>query len=274
MPDLAKGESPTSYSNPAAYERFMGRWSARLSPLFTQFAGLYAGQHILDVGCGTGSLSRHLLDSSASTRVVGVDPTEDYVSFARQEVASSRARFDVGLAESLPFPDETFDAALALLVLQDVSDTARTAREMLRVTRQGGSVAACVWDFRDGMPMFALFWQAAETVAPEAVARRRAERAATPLGLQELADLWTRAGLAAVRTAALELTQEFASFDDYWRPYLEGATPTCQFAATIDRDTRGALTATLRRMIPDVRSDGSFSLPARAFAVTGLARAR
>lgn len=121
-----------TYSHPAAYEQFMGRWSARLAPLFIRFVGVGDGQRVLDVGCGTGSLSRSLLASSKAMRVVGVDPTEDYVTFARQRVLDSRATFQVGSAESLPFPDKSFDAAMALLVVQDMDDPGRAVREMAR----------------------------------------------------------------------------------------------------------------------------------------------
>lgn len=110
----------------------------------------------------------------------------------------------------------------------------------------------------------------AEAVAPEATARYRA-RPSNRLGLQALAELWADAGLSAVRTAKLELTQEFASFEDFWMPYLAGATPTCEFAVAVNRETGGQLTNALRRIIPGVRSDGSFSLSARAFAVAGVA---
>jgi ubiquinone/menaquinone biosynthesis C-methylase UbiE len=264
--------SPSIYSNPAAYEKFMGRWSACLAPLFVHFAGVRNGQRILDVGCGTGSLSRSLLASGNAITVVGVDPTQDYVAFARQTTPDPRATFEMGAAESLPFSDESFGAALALLVLQDMEDTGRDVREMARITRRSGTVAACLWDFRDGMPMFAMFWQAAEQVAPEAVAQRRAARPSSRLGLQELAGLWNSANLSSVRTATLELSQEFTSFDDFWLPFLAGATPTCEFAVSVNRETRGELTNALRRIIPGVRPDGSFSLPARAFAVAGLAR--
>lgn len=260
-----------TYSNPAAYEQLMGRWSARLAPLFVRFAGVGDGQRILDVGCGTGSLSRSLLASGKAIRVVGVDPAEDYVAFARQAAADSRAMFQVGAAESLPFADGSFDAAMALLVLQEFDDPGRAAREMVRTTRRGGTVAACLWDFLDGMPMFSLFWQAAEAAAPETVARRRAEHPPSRFGPQALAELWTGAGLTEVRTAGLELSQEFGSFEDFWLPFLTEATPTSEFAMAVNRETRGELANTLRRIIPRVQSDGSFALPARALAVSGIA---
>lgn len=261
-----------SYSNPAAYERFMGRWSARLAPQLIDFAGVRDGQNILDVGCGTGSLSHALVSGDGTTDVIGVDPVEAYVSFARQAVQHSRARFEVGAAESLPFGDESFDAALSLLLLQDLADPNRAVREMARVTRRCGVVAACQWDFQGGIPMLTLLRQAAEAVAPQAVARRRAEDGPTNrTSLKDLKRLWINSGLSAVRTSALELLMEFDSFDDFWLPFLGGATPTSAFIATLNRETDGALANALRDIIPNVRSDGSFVLPARAWAVAGTA---
>ena len=258
-----------TYADPAAYEHFMGRWSARLAPLFVRFAGIQDGQHVLDVGCGTGSLSRALLAAGRAIRVVGTDPTADFIAFARRELSDSRAMFQVSAAETLPFPGQSFDTVLALLVLQEFDDPGRAVREMVRTTRRGGTVSACLWDFVDGMPMTSLFWRAAETVAPDAVARRRAEHPPCRLDFGALHDLWADAGLAEVRTANLEMSQEFRSFDDYWLPFLTGCTPTCAFAVAVDRDTRGALTNELRRIMPNVRTDGSFVLPARALAVAG-----
>jgi ubiquinone/menaquinone biosynthesis C-methylase UbiE len=258
-----------SYIDPPAYERFMGRWSERLAPLFIQFAGIRDGERVLDVGCGTGSLARALLSSGTKTRVVGIDPTEDFVSFAKRRMPGPRAEFHVGIAETLPFPDRSFDVVLALLVMQEMDERSRAVREMVRTTRRGGRIAACLWDFAKSMPMIALFWRAAETVAPEAVTRRRAEQQSTWPGLEELVALWTEAGLKEVRTAGIDLPMDFTSFEDYWLPFLAGPTPTCQFAVAVNRETNGELENELRRIIPDVRTDGSFTLTARALAIAG-----
>jgi SAM-dependent methyltransferase len=252
----------------------MGRWSAHLAPLFLRFVGVKEKQRILDAGCGTGSLSRELLASGKTIRVDGVDPVADYVSFARQTTPSPRAEFTLAPGHALPFANATFDATLALLVLQDVADPNRTVVEMARVTRPGGSVAACQWDFRNGLPMLSLMWEAAEAVAPEAVARHHTSNPKLPCGradLTELAELWTRSGLSEVRTTSLELSMEFSSFDDFWVPFLGGATSTSTFAAAINRETGGALARELRNMIPKARPDGSFGLPARAWAAAGIA---
>lgn len=263
-----------AYTNPAAYEQFMGRWSARIAPLFIGFAGVRDGQRILDVGCGTGSLSRALLASGRTIDVVGVDPTASYLSFAREAIPAARVQFQLGAAEALPFANGTFDVVLSLLVLQDITNPDRALLEMARVTRRGGTVAACQWDFVGGAPMFSLFWLAAEAVAPQAVARHRANNSQLrqrPASLQDLAALWIASGLEEVRTATLELSMTFGSFDDYWLPFLGGATPTSTLAAAIDKETGGALARALHDKITDIQPDGSFALPARAWSVAGVA---
>lgn len=261
-----------TYSNPTAYEEFMGRWSARLAPLFLRFAGIEDGQRILDVGCGTGALAGAALSAGSAITVTGVDPVAEYVSFARQAIDDPRADFRVGSVEALPFADHAFDATLGLLVLQEFAEPDRSIAEMARVTRLSGPVAACQWDFRGGMPMLSLFWEAAAVVAPEETARRRAP--GLPLkgaDLGELAQRWTKAGLSNVKTAHLEFSMRFRSFDDFWLPFLSGATPTSAFAAALDRESDGALERVLRGKLSDSRSDGPFELSARALAVVGIA---
>lgn len=261
-----------TYSNPEAYERFMGRWSARLAPLFLRFVGLEDGQRILDVGCGTGVLVRTALAAGTAIKATGVDPVETFISFARRAADDSRAEFQVASVDALPFPDGMFDATLGLLVLQEFDDPDRSIREMARVTRSFGQVAACQWDFRGGMPMMTMFWESAAVLAPDEVARRQA--AARPLrnaDLDELARRWTKAGLSRVRTTHLEFLMPFRSFEDFWLPFVSGATPLSVFAADLNRDSGGELERLFRHRLRDVRPDGSFELAARALAVCGVA---
>jgi SAM-dependent methyltransferase len=258
-----------SYANPAGYERFMGRWSALLAPAFLRFAQVRDDQHVLDVGCGTGVMSRAIISSGATVRVTGVDPSAEYLAFAARGARADRARFEVGSAEALPFAAGAFDAALALLVLQDFDEPARAVREMARVTCPEGIIAACIWDFEHGLPMLSLLRQAAEALAPdEAQSRSRRHHA----GLEELGALWKECGLHDVVTETFEIGMAFASFEDYWQPVLGRSTPTTAMVARVDKQTEGALARLLREKIAGMQPDGSLVLPARAFAVRGLAR--
>jgi SAM-dependent methyltransferase len=259
-----------SYANPAAYQRFMGRWSARLAPSFLRFAGLKGARRVLDVGCGTGTLARAAIAAGLAAEITGVDPIPEYVAFAREGVRHGRAEFHVGDAASLAFPAGSFDAALSLLVLQEFADPRPAVREMARVTRAGGIVATCMWDFENGLPMLSLFWRAAEAVAPEDVRRRRQASESQPHATAAaLQDLWRHCGLTSIETVTLEIAMEFSSFADYWEPFLAGSTPTSAFAAALERQTGGAVARALRELIAGVQVDGSFVLPARAWAVKG-----
>jgi SAM-dependent methyltransferase len=238
-----------SYTNPAAYNRFMGRWSALLAPACLRFVDIREGQHVLDVGCGTGSLSRAVLASGATTKITGIDPVPSFVEFARELVSDPRAQFRTGAVEALPFADHTFDAALGLLVLQDFNDPMRAIKEMTRVTRGGG-----------------------EAVAPQAVrAHRRRNSLPKHASLKDLERLWKTAGLCDIATATLELPMAFASFEDFWEPFLGGATPTTLFAAALDVQTRGRFGTALRHNLKCVQRDGSFVLAGHAWAVRGIA---
>lgn len=256
-----------SYTNPAAYERFMGGWSAQLAPMFLRFAQVKDGQHVADVGCGTGVLSRAVATSSPAARVTGIDPSPEYLTFAARNLPAERMRFQVGRAEALPLGDGVFDAALALLVLQDFDEPKQAVREMARVTRTDGVVAACVWDFENGLPMLSLLRQATEAVAPDEVLATFRKRHG---GLQDLHALWRECSLHNVVIETFEIGMVFASFNDYWQPVLGRSTPTSAFVAKVDEQTGGALARVLREKISGVAPDGSFVLPARAFAVRGL----
>ena len=191
----------------------------------------------------------------------------------RVSASDLRTQFQVGIAESLPFADHSFDAALSLLVLQDFRDARQAICEMARVTRAGGIVAACQWDFAQGLPMLSLLWQAAEAVAPEAVAKWHQDNPHPSLAsLTQLEALWQSCGLSDVTTATLQIAMHFTSSEDYWRPYVGAATPTSALAAALNAQTGGGLARVLQDRIAGVQPDGSFVLPARAWAIKGRVR--
>jgi SAM-dependent methyltransferase len=241
-----------------AYELYMGRWSRRLAPLYAAFAGVQDGERILDVGTGTGGLAASL----PRCEVVGVDPSAAFVEHAAKAIPS--ARFEVGDAQALRFADASFDQAMALLVLNFIPDHEKALAEMRRVTRPGGTVSACVWDYGDGMESLRVFWD--EAVALDAAASPKHERNMKLCREDALGALWRKAGLREVRQDALQIEQAFASFRDYWEPFLRGIGPGGAYVASLAEERRRALEKRLRGCFPD----GPFTLRARAWCAKGM----
>ena len=255
------------FANARAYEARMGRWSARLAPLFVNFAQIADDGRVLDVGCGTGALVRTVAAITRQSAIVGIDPAQPFLEYARTQVADPRITFERGNALDLPYPAGTFDYTLSLLVLMFLPHPEQAASEMRRVTRPGGTVAACTWD-REGQEMTSVFWEAAVRLAPDAAAR--AER---PLRLDQagqLAALWHATGLQHVEETALEMDMAFTSFDDYWQPHLTGDGPSGVYVAGLPPEHRDALRQALQERLQANRPDGAFSLRAKALAVRGV----
>jgi SAM-dependent methyltransferase len=255
------------FSNSDAYDRYMGRWSRRLAPLLTQFAHIEDGQAILDLGCGTGQLSAVVAESAPTCAIAGVDRSPEYVAAARKGVPSPRAHFEVGDAQALRFADGTFDRVLSLLVINFVPDHRRAFREMIRVTRPGGIVAAAVWDYGDGMEMLRTFWDAVVSIDPDAASKD--ERHSPLCRCGDLASLWQAHGLNDVDEQPLTVTLDFASFDDYWEPFLTGQGPAGVYASCLPGAWARKLREQLRARLLHGASDRPFTLRARAWAVRG-----
>jgi SAM-dependent methyltransferase len=259
------------FANPAAYRLWMGRWSARLAPALVAFADVAACSRLLDVGSGAGALSLALLEGVPGATVVGIEPAADFVAWCRETATDPRLRFETGDALALPFPDHSFDATLSLLILQELADAPLALSEMRRVTRPGGPVAASQWDFAGGMPMLSLFWDAVIEVAPGAAARQAAAKcmAVDYPDDAALERLWRGAGLVGVETARHRIDMTFASFEDYWRPFLSNVSLASSFAGTLGDGHRAELAGRLRRRIAGAAPDGPFTLEAHAWAVRG-----
>ncbi len=248
-----------------AYDRFIGRYGAALGEAMLEAAGVVAGQRVLDVGCGSGALAGRAAEVVGAENVAAVDPSESFAEGCRARVPGADVR--VAPAESLPFPDGMFDAVLAQLVVNFMSDAERGVAEMTRVAKPGGVVAAAVWDYGGGMRMLRAFWDAVAAVDPGSVEKDegRFMRYATP---DELEALWSKATLDDVAVSSLDVEASYDDFDDLWTPFLAGIGPAGAYTASLDPAGREALREELRARLGDPA--GPFTLTARAWCVRGV----
>lgn len=249
------------------YEPYIGRWSRAVARVFLDWLAPDTGLRWLDVGAGTGALSRTILDQCAPAAVVGVDPSLDFVAYARARTSDPRVTFEVGDARTLRVPDADFDVVVSGLLLNFVPDRRRVLGEMRRAVRPGGTVAAYVWDYEGQMEMMRRFWDAAVALDPTAAEldEKRRFPAARP---GPLAALFTRTGLSHVDTRAIDVPTVFRDFDDYWTPFLGGQGSAPAYCLSLPEDHRAALRERLRRTLP-IRADGTIHLSARAWAARG-----
>lgn len=244
-----------------AYDRFMGRYSSPLAPRLADFAGVTSGQRALDVGCGPGALTAELVRRLGAGAVAAVDPSEPFVAAAR----ARHGGVDVQLAaaELLPFVDDEFDVTLGQLVVHFMSDPVGGLREMARVTRPGGGVAACVWDHAGGEGPLSRFWEAARAL--DAGVEDESQYAGAREG--HLAELFRQAGLHDVEETALSVTVEHASFDEWWEPFTLGVGPAGAHLSGLDPARRGQLRDLCREAMPGER----LTVTASAWAARGVA---
>ena len=268
----ASDPSSSTYraSDGAAYERFLGRWSRLLAGPFAEFAQPAGAGPVLDVGCGTGSLALILDEEREARQVVGVDIAAPYIAFARSRPGAGGVGFAVGDACRLPHADGSFVAALAQLSLNFVPDAVQAVREMRRVVRSGGVVAAAVWDFRGGLVFQRLFWDTAAGVDPAAGAARD-RLFSGPLALPDgLPALWRDAGIAAVKRGSITIRMDYADFGDYWEPLLGGQGPVGAYVECLPPERRRLIEERVRAAFLSGAPDGPRSLTATAWAVRGL----
>jgi SAM-dependent methyltransferase len=254
-----------AWSSGSAYEDFIGRWSRQVASTFLGWLAAPRGATWLDVGCGAGALCEAILASQEPSSVRGIDPSPEFVAFARERVADPRATFDVGRAEAIDAPPCAYDAVVSGLVLNFVPDPAAAVHEFARVTRSGGAVGVYVWDYAEGMQMLRLFWDAATAIDPDAAHLDEARR--FPICQPDrLHDLFEGGGLTRVEHRAIDVATHWLDFEAFWRPFLGRTGPVPSYVASLSDERRTQLRERLRAMLPSA-SDGSIRLVARAWAV-------
>ena len=246
------------------YDRHVGRYAPALGAALIEFGGIESGMRALDVGCGPGALTAELVRRLGAANVCGAEPSEPFAEACRERVGVEVVSAP---AEALPFEDGSFDAALSQLVVNFMSDAAAGVGEMARVTRSGGLVASCVWDYAGEMTLLRAFWDAAREVDPALAAAADEGVVMRWCGEGELGELWQTAGLREVRTGPLVVSAAYADFDDLWAPLPTGIAPSGAFCKSLDADGQAALSEAYRRRLGV--GDGPFQLSARAWAAVG-----
>lgn len=251
------------------YEQLMGRWSKRLAMPFIDFAGVADGERILDVGCGTGSLTFALARAAAPERIVGIDASPVFVESATSHNDDGRIEFQQADATDLPFDDAAFDRALALLVLHFVPEAGDAVAEMRRVVTAGGVVAAAVWDHQGGMPGMRMMIDTAAALGDagrELRTRWCAHELMRPGALERV---FVDQGLADVATTELTIRMDYADFADYWAPIRAGEGPFSDFMATVDATELERVEGAVRDAYEAGRPDGPRSFASTAWACRG-----
>jgi SAM-dependent methyltransferase len=245
----------------------MGRWSRLLAPRFVCWLRIPCGVHWLDVGCGTGALANAICSHGDPASVIGCDTAEPFIEFAREHSRDARVSFVVGGVGNLPCRRGGYGSVTSLLALNFFPDPGAAVDEMRSLAAPQGTVSACVWDYRDGMEFLRHFWDAAEAV--DSTAQELDEGRRFPLCHPEaLTDLFHGGGLGDVCCEPVEIPTTFASFDDYWQPFLGGTGPAPSYVASLDADRRELLARKLDATLRRGRS-GAIALTARAWAVRG-----
>ncbi len=253
------------------YELQMGRWSRRLAEPFLEFVGTANDECVLDVGCGTGSLTFALLQRCRIKELQGIDFSRPYIEHAARLNNDTRVAFKIGDACAMDFPDRNFDRVLSLLVMQFIPSADRAIAEMRRVARPGAVVGAAVWDTRGGLVINRMFFDTAAMLDPKANIRRANHYTRPMTRPGELKNAWLAAGFKDVVETSLCIRMEFASFDDYWAPCDGKDGPLADYVTTLNVADKTRFRDALRLAYIDGEADGPRSYAAVAWAVKGVA---
>lgn len=250
------------FDDGAAYETYMGIWSRKVGERFLDWLNPAPGLSWLDVGAGNGAFTALLAERTKPDAILGVDPSEAQLDYARKRQDVGAARFEQGHAMEIPAADASVDAAVMALVIAFVPDPAKGVAEMVRAVKPGGLVAGYMWDWPEGFPFYPLEQVIAArglpVVAPPSADASRKQR---------MHELWQGAGLAAVESRAIKVERIFPDFDTFWGVALTGPRMSVQ-AKTLSAETRELLRNDLKALLR--AEDGKpVTLTATANAVKG-----
>jgi SAM-dependent methyltransferase len=260
------------WASGAGYDPYIGRWSRLVAREFLAWLAIPVTSRWLDVGCGTGALTRTILDVASPREVWAIDSSERYVAYARRQITDGRARFAVGSAGALAFVSAVYDAVVSGLVLNFVPRPGEAVAEMVRAAVADGTVAAYVWDYAGEMQLMRHFWDGVVAIDPGALEMDEGRR--FPLCQPDpLEQIFCAAGLNRVEVRAIDVPTIFRDFDDYWSPFLGGQGPAPAYAMSLSEECRATLRERIRARLP-IAPDGSIRLIARAWAARGRRRSR
>jgi ubiquinone/menaquinone biosynthesis C-methylase UbiE len=258
-----------SWNSAMAYEKFMGRWSTLVARKFLNWLNIPFAQRWLDVGCGTGSLTKLILDFYQPEEIISIDPSSDFISYADSSIVNPVVHFKIGLAQSLELSSNSIDAVVSGLALNFVPDPRAAVLEMARVLKVGGKIGIFLWDYTIGMQMLRFFWDAAAKIDKKAKNMDEGIRFAI---CQEatLKSLLLDAGLKQVETKLFKVKTVFKNFNEYWQPFLGGVGPAPGYVMSLNKQERKKLEDNLKKNLP-TDNKGVINISASAIAVKGTA---
>jgi SAM-dependent methyltransferase len=258
-------QSPAiQFNDGEAYEQLMGRWSRRVGAQFVDWCQVPERQSWLDVGCGNGAFTEEILSRTSPRDVTGIDPSPGQIAYARTRPGCEAASFQIGDAHSLPFADNSVDVACMALVISFVPEPLEAVREMKRVVKSGGTVAAYMWDLPGGGVPLAPFYRAMKSLGEPVPMPPQADISTRPA----LEKLWRDAGMIGIEATTFRIPINFSSFDDFWTSNTLPVGPQAERIRSLSSEMRDALIAILKSSLPTAH-DGSITYEGFANAVKG-----